>query len=226
MFVLGIVLFLVGVIVAIVGFIWALIQAFSEHVGWGLAYWFIPFAALAFHIIKWNKIPIRRTFFLQIGGFLLGILGSVFFAMSVPAITSNNPITTPKSIISSRSDISSDVSVVTRQPLSLSPSSSATSSPSSQPQPDKFSEALDRGMGAAVITQSAVSKDDWNLIASEWQSAIQLLKAVPQSSPNYAMAQKKIPEYQRNLVIAQQKTVVTSGEKSSLVREPKGVNPG
>lgn len=205
---IGILLFLLGLIVGIVGFIWALIQAFSEHVGWGLAYWFIPFAGLAFHIINWKKIPIRKTFLLQILGFVIGLLGSVLFALSLSPTTNSTLVAAPKS------DISSDVSIETRQPLSAPPppASSTTSSPSSKPQPETFSQALDRGMSAAVIAQSAASNEDWNLVTSEWQKAIALLKAVPKSNPNYAMAQKKIVEYQKNLTIAEQKTGFTSGK--------------
>ncbi|MDP8962603.1 MAG: hypothetical protein M3O33_01195 [Cyanobacteriota bacterium] len=87
-----------------------------------------------------------------------------------------------------------------------SPVASKASSPklSPTPKPERFQEALDSAMGAATIAQSAESKDDWNLVASRWQSAIALLKTVPKSSSNYAKAQTKIPEYQRNLAYAQQ----------------------
>ncbi|HEY9875107.1 MAG TPA: hypothetical protein V6D12_16855, partial [Candidatus Obscuribacterales bacterium] len=57
-------------------------------------------------------------------------------------------------------------------------------------------------MSAATIAQSAESKDDWELVASRWQEAIDLMKAVPQSSKNYAVAQKKLAEYQGNLGVA------------------------
>ncbi|HAA28870.1 MAG TPA: hypothetical protein DCE56_15775 [Cyanobacteria bacterium UBA8553] len=79
------------------------------------------------------------------------------------------------------------------------------SSPNSSPQvqAERFLEALDTAMGAASIAQSAQSNDDWNLVVSRWQRAINLLRAVPQPSANYAIAQKKIAEYQRNLAYAQ-----------------------
>jgi hypothetical protein len=75
----------------------------------------------------------------------------------------------------------------------------STSSATSSPQHDFFGEAVNKAMSAATITQSATSKDDWNLVASQWQEAIALMKAVPESSPNYALAQKKVVEYQPNL---------------------------
>ncbi len=37
-----------------------------------------------------------------------------------------------------------------------------------------------------------------------WQEAIALMKAVPKSSPNYALAQKKVAEYQRSLAYVNQ----------------------
>ncbi|NEQ24461.1 MAG: hypothetical protein F6K28_36205 [Microcoleus sp. SIO2G3] len=80
----------------------------------------------------------------------------------------------------------------------------AVTSKAPKPQPESFQEALDAGMGAAVIAQSAESQDDWDLVINRWQSAIKLLKTVSKPSPNYATAQKKITEYQRNLAYAQQ----------------------
>lgn len=79
------------------------------------------------------------------------------------------------------------------------------SSPVTKPKSDPFSAALDRGMGAAVLAQSASTEDDWKLVASKWQEAIGLLKTVPQKHPNYGKVQNKIAEYQRNLAIARQK---------------------
>lgn len=75
---------------------------------------------------------------------------------------------------------------------------------SSAQKTEGFQVALDSGMSAATIAQSAESKDDWNLVISRWKTAINLLKMVPKSNSNYAKAQKKIPEYQRNLAYAQQ----------------------
>jgi hypothetical protein len=88
---------------------------------------------------------------------------------------------------------------VADQAPSVTPTPVTSASPASSPQPDSFREAVNKAMSAATITQSAKSKDDWNLVASQWQEAIALMKAVPASSPNYAVAQKKVVEYQPNL---------------------------
>ncbi len=98
-------------------------------------------------------------------------------------------------------------------PTSPSPSLSASTpapallksqaaSPSVSPQINVFNDATDAAASAATITQSAESKDDWNLVVSRWQKAIQLMKTVPSNSKNYATAQKKLVEYQRNLAYA------------------------
>lgn len=71
-------------------------------------------------------------------------------------------------------------------------------------QPNFFELALDKAYSAFNISQSAQSSYDWNLVMSQWQEAIALLKAVPATSPNKVIAQKKLIDYQRNLIYAQQ----------------------
>ncbi len=90
-------------------------------------------------------------------------------------------------------------------PTPITSASSATSSP----QRDFFGEAVNKAMSAATITQSATSKDEWNLVASEWQEAIALMKAVPSSHPQHSVAQQKAVDYQRNLDYAQKNAVRT-----------------
>ena len=86
-----------------------------------------------------------------------------------------------------------------------SPVNSVT--PSLSPQTDPFQDASDKAIGAATISQSAQSKDEWNVVFSMWQEAITLMKAVPKSSSNYALAQKKATEYQWSLASAKQQAV-------------------
>lgn len=77
-----------------------------------------------------------------------------------------------------------------------------STAPSLSPQTDPFQDASDKAIGAATISQSAQSALDWNLVAGMWQEAINLMKAVPKSSSTYALAQKKVVEYQHNLAVA------------------------
>jgi len=72
---------------------------------------------------------------------------------------------------------------------------------------DFYSQALDTASSATAISQSAQSTDDWNLVVSHWQQAIELMKAVPASSPEYARASSKIAEYQQQISIAQQQAI-------------------
>jgi hypothetical protein len=83
------------------------------------------------------------------------------------------------------------------------------SSATSLPQRDFFGEAVNKAMSAATTTQSAKSKDEWNLVASEWQEAIALMKAVPPCHPQHSVAQQKAVDYQRNLDYAQKNAAST-----------------
>jgi predicted aspartyl protease len=67
-----------------------------------------------------------------------------------------------------------------------------------------YQDAVNRASSAFNISQSARSQDDWQLVASRWQQAIDLLEQIPASSSNHTQVQQKIAEYQRNLAYAQQ----------------------
>ncbi|MBD2310747.1 retroviral-like aspartic protease family protein [Desertifilum sp. FACHB-1129] len=67
-----------------------------------------------------------------------------------------------------------------------------------------YQQALDKAYSAASIAQSARSRSDWELVESRWQQAIAILQSLPADSPQHAVAQAKISEYQRNLNYAQQ----------------------
>lgn len=75
---------------------------------------------------------------------------------------------------------------------------------SSPPATDSYQDAISKAIGAATITQSAQSQNDWTLIVGMWQGSINLMETVPKTSPNYASAQNKIKEYKGNLKFAQQ----------------------
>lgn len=89
----------------------------------------------------------------------------------------------------------------------LTPSSIPEKSPVVLPQTDNFREAVNKAVSAANLTQSAKFKDDWKTVMNEWQTAIELMKTVPTSSSNYAIAQQKIIEYQQNLNYAQKNAI-------------------
>jgi hypothetical protein len=78
-------LLFLGAILIIVGGFWGLMLAFSDHFLWGLAYLLVPFASLAFFIMRWGRKSVRQAFWLWLSGFglaMLGLLLGVVFGQS------------------------------------------------------------------------------------------------------------------------------------------------
>lgn len=92
-----------------------------------------------------------------------------------------------------------------RQSPSEPPISAIQSSEPTDTELSVFEQALNRATGAKSISQSAVSVEDWNLVASQFQEAIALMKKVRRDSGNFTVAQRKIREYRRQFTIARQK---------------------
>lgn len=82
--------------------------------------------------------------------------------------------------------------------------------PSSLTAQDAYERGLDAAYSAALLSESAVSADDWQLVISRWQEAIALLQKVPARSAFSSRAKPKIAEYQRNLGIARQQARLPS----------------
>ncbi len=77
-------------------------------------------------------------------------------------------------------------------------------SPDSPPKNDNFELAVKKGKRAVKLTKTAQSHDQWKIVENKWKDAIELLETVPTSSPNYALAQQKIIQYQGHLDFARQ----------------------
>ncbi|NEU71448.1 hypothetical protein PI95_002350 [Hassallia byssoidea VB512170] len=75
-------------------------------------------------------------------------------------------------------------------------------------EPTSFELGLDKATGGLSISQSAQSSADWKLVASQYEDAIALMKQVQQESPDFALAQRKITEYQLQAKYAQEKATV------------------
>lgn len=71
-------------------------------------------------------------------------------------------------------------------------------------EPSLFEMGRDKAVGAWSISQSAQSPDDWNLVVSQYQDAIALMRKVRRQSLEFAIAQTKIAEYRRQIKYAQQ----------------------
>ncbi|GAB4355714.1 MAG: hypothetical protein Fur0042_24970 [Cyanophyceae cyanobacterium] len=61
-----------------------------------------------------------------------------------------------------------------------------------------YQSALDKGYGAARLTQSARVPSDWEFVAARWQEAIALLEQVPAGHHRHGQARQKIEEYGQN----------------------------
>jgi hypothetical protein len=73
--------FLLGFVLSFAGYIWGLVLAFQQETFWGLLYFFIPGAALVFHVKYWSNLKIRKAFLTQCGGLLMFILGGITTAV-------------------------------------------------------------------------------------------------------------------------------------------------
>ena len=69
---------------------------------------------------------------------------------------------------------------------------------------DPFRDAVNKANSASGMIQTAKTPTEWSQIAADWQAAVNLMQAVPESHPQYAIAQDRIPKYRRYLEYAQQ----------------------
>ncbi|MDY7016285.1 MAG: hypothetical protein SVX43_22345, partial [Cyanobacteriota bacterium] len=66
--------------------------------------------------------------------------------------------------------------------------------------------AVAKAQSAATLAQRARTPQDWDAVVLEWMQAIAAMQSVPVASPQRVFAQKKVIEYQQNLIAAQQKS--------------------
>lgn len=78
-------------------------------------------------------------------------------------------------------------------------------------------QAEDKAVSAVNLSQSAQSKEDWNLVIDRWQRAIAVLKPLVVSGSQKAIVQQRLATYQNRLADAQQQAkanprqIVTGG---------------
>jgi predicted aspartyl protease len=111
---------------------------------------------------------------------------------------------------------SSPKNIVTQTPIpqpSSAPNSPSVTIPiqSSSPQPirqndgELYQQALTKADAAKAIGQSALSKDDWFLVAHNLQESVEMLKSISPTSSQFILAAKVLPKYEQQLEIARQK---------------------
>lgn len=154
---------------------------------------------------------------------LLVLLSSTLAVAATACSLSSRSATESSNFNASSPDSSGTVQVSTAQPsLNNSlpanrPAEQGSTAAPAAPQADPFLQAIERATGAFNISRSAQSQDDWRLVANRWQQAIDLMAAVPVSSPHHRQAVQKLAEYRRNLAFAQQQS-----NRSSTLDNPTG----
>lgn len=159
----------------------------------------------------WKPSRSRTTLIVLSSSLAFGSLGCNNDAATPPSPPAASTPATPVASASPVATVASSASAATQpaKPASTAKSKALTASkktPVNQPiktGPDTYYQAIDTALGAIAISESAKSREDWQLVASRWQEAIGLMKSVPTSSRNHAIAQKKLPQYQRFLASAQ-----------------------
>lgn len=87
---------------------------------------------------------------------------------------------------------------------------------------DPYTEAVALASSAINVSQTAMVQEDWTIIAHRWRLAMDYLKAVPPSHPQYKTAQTKIPQYQRFFAEARDKA---NPPQSTQANAKEDVNP-
>lgn len=92
--------------------------------------------------------------------------------------------------------------------------------------PDGFWQAaLDEGMTAAVMAQTAQTSQDWQRVAAQWQQAITSLDEMPVFSDEQAQVADKIAEYQANRAISLERALAANPQCQDVNAQP-GVPEG
>jgi hypothetical protein len=86
-----------------------------------------------------------------------------------------------------------DPKILTATPVA---SKEALPKKATNPQVDNYKLAIDLANEATLLSQTAVTRQEWEKISTQWNQAITLLKTVPPSDPKYTEVQGKINNYQ------------------------------
>lgn len=122
-----------------------------------------------------------------------------------------------------RSDLAQSTETSSTTPMAVKNTSNSVASPAvpakaSTAKIDPYQLAVERASSAYTMGKSAQSRDDWRLVATRWQQAIEFMKSVPAASSHREQVPQKLVEYQRNLAYAQQQA-----SRSTTIPNPDGV---
>lgn len=141
------------------------------------------------------------------------VISGILLFGSVACNSTPDTATTPASPV---------VKVTTPKPAAKNTVKTVASLSAAAPtKPDNsYEQAIDIAAGAATITKSAVSREDWALVVSQWQQAIRLIKSVPKSNQKRGDAQKKLAQYQSFLADAKERAAPPPNKNT-----PGDINP-
>jgi predicted aspartyl protease len=90
-----------------------------------------------------------------------------------------------------------------------------------------YQEALTKADAATAIGQSALSKDDWFLVAHNLQDSVEILKSISPTSSQFILAAKVLPKYEQQLSIARQKAAnfVSKPSQPSVTSSQVSITP-
>lgn len=146
---------------------------------------------------------------------LSAVLISIASMLALVACGNNQPRVSEK-----HEDVSSTLTVPHAAPV-------PAIAPLKKPNPNYYQRALDKAYSAATIGQSARTREDWQLVVTQWERAISLLQAIPENSPQQAIAQTKLEQYQKNLAYARERARTPNPPKSpsSIVTSSRRTTP-
>jgi clan AA aspartic protease (TIGR02281 family) len=93
------------------------------------------------------------------------------------------------------------------EPITPTPTIPASPAPVQQNQGEVYQQALSRADAANAIGQSAISKDDWSLVAHNLAESVQMLKSIEPNSAQHILAEKVLPKYEQQLDSAKRKAI-------------------
>ncbi|MBE9184916.1 tetratricopeptide repeat protein [Microcoleus sp. LEGE 07076] len=193
----GVLFFVLGILVTYVGYIWGLGQAFREEFIWGVLYFVVPFAGLVFYLKKWSNQKIRKSFLIQLSGWLVTFVGYQIAALGglqnfVPNLSSTPPVpdvNISASTMSSASPIPPDFGTFPESSQSPSPVDAAFPVTISTRKYD-FKQSMQLGYEAYKLGEYQTALINFNRALQERPGNAYAVKAI--SNTKTAIAQNPV----------------------------------
>lgn len=83
--------------------------------------------------------------------------------------------------------------------------------------PPLWINAINHANRANQLLPQTHTVEDWKKVAYQWKQSLDLLAVIAENDPNYAQAQQKIPEYERNFAYALSQ--IPGGDAQSIIPE-------